>query len=106
MSSSKNYLEFILDQLTEVDGISYKQMMGEYILYLNGKIIAYICDDRLLIKPVPNAIKLMPEAKYEPPYKGAKDMLLCENVEDKDFLKTLFEAIYPQLPERKIKRRK
>lgn len=104
MSTSKEYLEFISEQLSEIDGITHKMMMGEYIIYHHGKIAAYLCDDRLLIKPVPSAIKMMPNASYEPPYEGAKDMLLCDNVDDKDFLKALFEAIYPELPEPKKKR--
>lgn len=104
MSTSKEYLEFISEQLSEIDGITHKMMMGEYIIYHHGKIAAYLCDDRLLIKPVPSAVKMMPNASYEPPYEGAKDMLLCDNVDDKDFLKALFEAIYPELPEPKKKR--
>lgn len=105
MSTSKEYLNFILDQLSLIDGISYRQMMGEYIIYHNGRIAAYICDDRLLIKPVPSAVSLMPNAHSEPPYEGAKNMLLCDNVDDKEFLKTLFEMMYAELPEHK-KRRK
>ena len=103
MASSKEYLAFILDQLSEVDGITYKMMMGEYIIYLRGRIAAYLCDDRLLVKPVPSAIKMMPNASHEPPYDGAKDMLLVDNVESRDFLKALFEAIYPELSEPKKK---
>lgn len=105
MATTKEYLGFILDQLSLIDGISHKQMMGEYIIYLNGRIAAYICDNRLLIKPVPSAVKLMPDTVYEPPYEGAKDMLLCENVDDKEFLKELFEAIYEELPKPKEKKK-
>ena len=98
MSASKDYLNFILDQLSEVDGVTFRPMMGEYIIYIDGKIAAYVCDDRLLVKPLPAAERLMPDAKREPPYEGAKDMLLVENVDDRAFLKTLFTAIYPNLP--------
>lgn len=98
MSTSKDYLNFILDQLSEVDGVTFRPMMGEYIIYIDGKIAAYVCDDRLLVKPLPAAERLMPDAKREPPYEGAKDMLLVENVDDRAFLKTLFTAIYPDLP--------
>lgn len=104
MATSKEYLKFILEQLTEVQGITYRQMMGEYIIYYQGKIAAYLCDDRLLVKPVPSAVEMIPEAKYEPPYEGAKDMILVENVDDREFLKELFEAMYSELPERKRKR--
>ena len=76
MATSKGYLEFILEQLSGLDEITYRSMMGEYIIYYRGKIAAYICDDRLLVKPVKSAISLMPEASYETPYEGAKDMLL------------------------------
>lgn len=105
MSTSKEYLNFILDQMSLIDGVTYKQMMGEYIIYIGGKIAAYLCDNRLLVKPVLNAIKMLPNAKYEPPYEGAKDMIWVENVDDKEFLKQLFEAIYSQLSEPK-KRKK
>ena len=104
MATSEEYLAFILDQLSDVDGITHRQMMGEYIIYMNGKIAAYLCDDRLLVKPVPSAVKLMPNATYEPPYEGAKDMLLVDNVDDRAFLKELFEAMYDELPNPKKKK--
>lgn len=103
MSTSKEYLEYITEQLSGLNGVTYKQMMGEYIIYLRGRIVAYLCDNRLLIKPVPTAYKMMPEAKSEPPYDGAKEMLLCERVDDSEFLKALFEGIYDELPEPKQK---
>ncbi len=105
MSTKKEYLEFVLEQLSEIEGITYKQMMGEYIIYHHGKIAAYVCDDRLLVKPVTGAVEMMPDAKREPPYDGAKDMLLVENIDDREFLKNLFEAMYTFLSEPK-KRRK
>lgn len=98
MATSKNFLEFIMDQLSGLDGITHRQMMGEYIIYLNGKIAAYLCDDRLLLKPVPAAVKMLPDAEFQPPYDGAKDMLLVENVDDREFLRELFSAIEPELP--------
>ena len=104
MATRKEYLAFILDQLSDVEGIAHRQMMGEYILYMNGKIAAYLCDDRLLVKPVPSAVQLMPNAIYEPPYEGAKDMLLVDNVDDRAFLKELFEAMYDDLPNPKKKK--
>ncbi len=104
MSTSKEYLTFILDQLSDVGGITHRQMMGEYIIYMDGKIAAYLCDGRLLVKPVPSAAALMPNASYEPPYEGAKDMLLVDNVDDRAFLKELFEAMYDELPEPKKKK--
>lgn len=101
MASSKEYLDFILEQLSELDEITYRAMMGEYIIYYRGKIIGGIYDDRLLVKPVNTAVSLMPNAIYELPYVGAKEMLLVENVDDRVFLKELFEVMYAELPEPK-----
>lgn len=106
MASSKEYLNFILEQLSDLEKITYRTMMGEYIIYFRGKIAAYICDDRFLVKPLPAARSIMPEAPYEQPYEGAKKMLLVENVDDSEFLVALFEAMYDELPVRNAKNRK
>ena len=103
MASSKEFLNFILDQLSDLEDISFRAMMGEYILYYRGKIIGGIYDDRFLIKPTKSAIDLMPSAQYELPYEGAKEMLLVEDVDSKDFLTSLINAIYPELPSPKRK---
>ncbi len=103
MASSKEYLEFILEQLSELDEITYRAMMGEYIIYYRGKIIGGIYDDRLLVKPVKSAISLMPNASYELPYAGTKEMLLVDDVDSKDFLTRLFDAMYNDLPAPKKK---
>lgn len=104
MATSKEYLAFILDQLSMLGGITHRSMMGEYMIYYHGKLAAYLCDDRLLVKILPSTTTLLPDARKEPPYEGAKDMLLVENVDDREFLKALFEAMYPELPEPKKKR--
>ena len=106
MASSKTYLLFILEQLSGLSEITHRQMMGEYILYYRGKIAAYICDDRLLVKPVPAAKAMLPNALFEPPYEGAKEMLLVEDVDDKAFLTALFQAMYDELPAPKPKKKK
>ena len=98
MASSREYLTFVLDQLSGLDGITYRAMMGEYILYYRGRIAGGIYDDRLLVKPVPAALALMPDAPRELPYPGAKEMLLVEDVDDADFLQDLFRAMYDELP--------
>lgn len=98
MSSSKEYLEYIVEQLSDLDDISYRAMMGEYIIYYRGKIIGGIYDDRFLVKPVKVAKNMMPDADIELPYEGAKEMLLVEDVEDRDFLMELFEKMYKELP--------
>ncbi len=97
MASSKDYLDFILDQLSGLDEITYKAMMGEYILYYRGRIFGGIYDDRFLVKPTKSAKRMMPEADLELPYEGAKEMLLVD-MEDRVFLKELIEAMYPELP--------
>ncbi len=106
MASSKEYLDFILEQLSELEDITYRAMMGEYIIYYKGKIVGGIYDDRLLVKPVSAAIKYMPDAQYELPYEGAKEMLLIDEVDNKEFLTGLFNAMYDELPMPKAKKRK
>lgn len=93
MASSKEYLDFILEQVSELDNVSYKAMMGEFIIYYKGKIIGGIYDDRLLVKSVQSAINYMPNAVYELPYDGAKEMLLVDEVDNKEFLIGLFDAV-------------
>lgn len=105
MSSSKEYLDFILEQLSEADEISHRAMMGEYILYCQGKVIGGIYDDRFLIKPTEHAKKMMPKAAYELPYEGAKEMLLVDNVEDKAFLAQLVNGVADDLPAPKKKKK-
>lgn len=103
MSSTKEYLNFILDQLSALDDISYRAMMGEYILYYRGKIIGGIYDDRFLVKVTKSAAAMMPDADRELPYEGAKEMLLVDNVENREFLRKLIEAMYRELPAPKKK---
>lgn len=105
MASSKGYLDFVLEQLSGLEDMTFRAMMGEYILYYRGKIAGGIYDDRLLVKPVPAAKALMPAAPYEPPYEGAKEMLLVESIDDRAFLENLFRAMYDELPAPKKKSR-
>ena len=98
MSSSKDYLNFILEQLSELEEITYRAMMGGYIIYYRGKIVGGIYDDRFLVKPVKSAREYMPNAKYEAPYAGAKEMLFVDDVDNKEFLTGLFDAMYDELP--------
>lgn len=104
MASSKTYLDFVLEQLSELEEITYRAMMGEYILYYRGKIIGGIYDDRLLVKPVKSAVSLMPTATYELPYEGAKEMILIDNIDNKEFLSELFSSMYEELPTSKKKK--
>ena len=99
MPSSKSYLDFILEQLSDLEYISSRAMMGEFIIYYRGKIVGGIYDDRLLVKAIPSAIAYMPNAPYELPYEGAKKMLLVEEIDDKTFMTGLFNAMYDELPE-------
>lgn len=105
MATSKDFLNYILEQCSDLEEITYRSMMGEYILYYRGRIAAYICDDRLLVKPVRAAKEMMPNAPLEPPYPGAKDMLLVEDIDNRRFMTSLFEAMYEELPLPKPKKR-
>ena len=101
MASTKEYLNFILEQLSDLDEIGFRSMMGEYILYYRDKVIGGIYDDRFLVKPIMAAMEMMPDAQMQVPYESAKGMLAVENVEDKAFLKKLLEMMYPELSEPK-----
>lgn len=103
MASSKEYVDFVLEQC---EGLSARAMMGEYVLYYNGKVVGGVYDNRLLVKPVQSARVLMPGAPKELPYAGAGEMLLVENIEDREFLQKLFAAICEELPEPKKKKRR
>ena len=105
MASSQDYLQFVLEQLSELSDISYRAMMGEFILYYRGRIVGGIYDDRLLVKPVKSAIAYMKNPSYELPYDGAKEMLLVDNVDDKEYLSGLFNAMYDDLAEPKVKKK-
>lgn len=106
MASSREYLQFILEQLSELEDISYRAMMGEFIIYYRGRIAGGVYDDRLLVKRVDAAVRYMPSAVSEPPYPGAKEMLVVDNVDDRQYLTGLFEAMYPELPGPKPKKKK
>lgn len=106
MASSKDYLEYVLEQLSEAGDVTSREMMSEYILYFRGKVIGGIYDNRFLVKPVQAARNMMPDAPEELPYDGAKPMLMVENIEDREFLKELFEAMYDELPVPKPKKKK
>ena len=98
MASSKEQLQFILDQLSDLDEITYRQMMGEFILYYRGKIVGGIYDDRLLVKPAKSAVEYVKTPIFEQPYDGAKEMLLIENIDDRGYLTGLLQAMYDELP--------
>ena len=104
MASTKECLEFILEQLSDLEEISYRAMMGEYIIYYRGKVVGGIYDDRFLIKPTKSAVNMMPNADMELPYEGAKAMLLVDDVENREFLRELLEAMYDELPAPKKKK--
>ena len=104
MASNKEYLDFILEQLSGLANITYRAMMCEFILYYRGKIIGGIYDDRFLVKPTKSALAMMPDADREIPYEGAKEMLLVDNVDNREFLTELVTAMYDELPEMKKKR--
>ena len=103
MPSSKEYLEYVMDQLSGLQDVAYKAMMGEYIIYYRGKIVGGIYDDRFLVKPVKAALTMMPDAEMEIPYEGAKEMILVDDLENRSFLTELLENMYEELPAPKKK---
>ncbi|MBO4925149.1 MAG: TfoX/Sxy family protein [Clostridia bacterium] len=105
MASAKEYLDFILEQLAGLDGVTYRPMMGEYILYMHGKVVGGIYDDRLLVKPTASALAMLPEAERELPYEGAKEMLLVDRVDDREFLQALLTAMEGDLPQPRQKKK-
>lgn len=106
MATGKQYIDYISEQLKPSDGVVFRPMMGEYLLYYNGRLAGGVYDERLLIKPVPSAKEYMPDAEEAIPYDGAKPMLLVDNTDDSEFLCGLFNAIYQDLPEPKTKNKK
>ena len=104
MASSKEYLEFILEQLPGSNDTSYRAMMGEFIIYYRGKVVGGIYDDRFLVKPIKSALTMIPNADMEVPYEGAKEMILVDDVENREFLRELLEAMYKELPAPKKKK--
>jgi TfoX/Sxy family transcriptional regulator of competence genes len=103
MASSKEYLDFILEQLSLLDDITFRAMMGEYIIYYRGKVVGGIYDDRFLVKQTKSSLKMMPDADLELPYEGAKEMIMVDDVDNKEFLRDLFEAMFDELPAPKKK---
>lgn len=107
MATSKDFLNYLSEQLKDVAGVAFRPMMGEYLIYYRGKMLGDICDNKLLVKPVEAAKTLLPNAEMQLPYEGAKmPLILVENIDDCGFLKELFESMYPELPEPKSKKRK
>lgn len=106
MASSKEYLNFVLEQLSDLEDITYRAMMGEFIIYYRGKIVGGIYDDRFLVKPVKSAISYLKTITYELPYDGAKEMLLVDDLDSKEYLTGLFNAMYDELPAPKAKNKK
>ena len=99
MASSKDFLEFVLEQLSGLSGITYRAMMGEFIIYYRGKIVGGIYDNRLLVKPTPSALKIMPNAKMEIPYSNGKPMIMVPDIENPELLEKVFDSIYSDLPD-------
>ena len=106
MATSKEFLNYLLEQLKDLSDVTYRPMMGEYVIYYRGKVVGDMCDNKLFVKPVSSAVNYVREAVYAPPYQGAKDMLLIEDLDDGEYLCGLFKAMYDELPEPKKRKGK
>lgn len=106
MASSKEYVTYVMEQLSEAGEVSSRAMMGEYVVYFRGKVIGGIYDDRFLVKPTASAKALLPTAEYQIPYPGAKEMLLVDAIEDRKLMAELLEAMYPELAAPKPRKKK
>lgn len=106
MSSSKEYVEYVLEQLSDAGEVSSRAMMGEYVVYYRGKVIGGIYDDRFLVKSTESARRLLPDAELQLPYEGAKEMLLVDAIENRTLMAELLEAMYPELPAPKPRKKK
>lgn len=106
MSSSKEYVEYVLEQLSDAGDVSARAMMGEYVVYYRDKVVGGIYDDRFLVKPTESAKALMPNAEWQLPYEGAKEMLLVDVLDDRAAMAELMRAMYPELPARKPRKKK
>ena len=104
MASSKEYLDFVLEQRSDLDGITFRPMMGEYLLYVDGRLAGGVYDNRLLVKPVPSAAAYVGEPVYQLPYEGGKPILFVENMDDRAWLAGLLRTMRDELPEPKKKR--
>ena len=101
MASSKEFLDFVLDQLSFLPDITYRAMMGEYIIYYGGKVIGGIYDNRFLIKPTPSALKIISNPQMKIPYPKGKPMIMITDIENTELIAQLFNAMYPELPKKK-----
>jgi len=105
MASSKEYMAFVMEQLSELSDVSYRAMMGEYVIYYRDKVVAGVYDDRFLVKSTKSATAILPDAPMEIPYPGGHPMIMVEDIENRDLLRDLFNAIYADLPAQKPKHR-
>ena len=106
MATNREFLEYTLELFGDLPEITFRPMMGEYLLYYRGKLFGGLYDGRLLVKPVPSARALLPDAAMEEPYPGAKKMLALTSLEDRDLLTRLVTAMYAELPAPRPRRRK
>lgn len=104
MATKQSFLEYVSAQLDGLD-VRFRPMMGEYVVYYREKVIGGLYDDALAVKDVPTARALLPDAEPQPPYPGAKGMLFVDRLDDREFLAELFEAMWPELPAPKPRKR-
>lgn len=100
MATSKEFHDYVLENLRRAGVVSTRKMMGEYLVYFGDRLAGNICDNRLLLKQTEASLRLLPDAEKEYPYKGSKTlMLLVEDFENEGLMRQIIEEMYFQLPE-------
>lgn len=104
MATTKDFHDYVMEQLSRVGEVSSRKMMGEYCVYYRGKLVADLCDNQLLLKSTPSVLRLLPDAPRAYPYEGSKALMtVVEDVENVLQLQQVFAAMYDELPEAKKK---
>lgn len=108
MSSTQDTVDYILDQLAEIESTRARKMFGEYAIYVDDKVCALVCDDQLFVKPTKAGKAFLGETNEQPPYPSAKPSYLIdgEHWEDSEWLTHLFRITAEELPRPKPKKKK
>lgn len=106
MATSKEFHDYTVKTLQKIGDVTTRKMMGEYLVYYQGKLVGDICDNCLFLKPTESVLRLLPDAERGYPYEGSKTlMVMVENVEDEKLMTAVLNGMYQELPEPKKKKK-